>query len=448
MLPQEEAREESNTHLSGKSLPTRYQRSPQICHWKYDRKQELSVLMSSCQHLATCGKLAVIRMLLAVLLLTLAVTVTAYGLSPLDVHASSQGNDYPAPPVLATSAYLLDANTGAALYTSNPFMHIPMLSTTKLMTALVAVQIGDVNQSMLVNDAIANQISQIAPYSTMMGIKRGETYTLKDLLYGMLLVSGNDAAVVIANQLGGSQQKFVDKMNQKAVQLGLHDTHYMNSHGLLAAGQFSCAHDLAILAKYSLSVPLIHTISSTKEYDIPKNNNHDEHKLANVNQFLWWYPGADGGKTGWDAATNFVQVSSAVRDNRHLIGVVMHTVDWWTDMRDLMNWGFNTFNWVSPRNTYNASNPIPFAADWHYFNKDKQERTIPTPDHGRYYIYTGYSISGVIMDYFDKNGGLNTFGYPTSQAKVLTVPAVTLVYQQFEHGTVYCNQQTKQCSEV
>jgi len=275
MLPQEEAREESNIHLSEKSLPMQYQRSPQICHWKYNRKQELSVLVSSCQHLMTCGRLAVMRMLLAVMLLALAVTATMYGLSPLDVHASSQSNDYPAPPVLATSAYLLDAGTGAALYTSNPLMHLPMLSTTKLMTALVAVQIGDVNQSILVNDAIANEISQIAPYSSLMGIKRGETYTLKDLLYGMLLVSGNDAAVVIAKQLGGGgQQKFIDKMNQKAVQLGLHDTHYMNSHGLLAAGQFSCAHDLAMLAKYSLSVPLIHTISSTKEYDIPKNNNH------------------------------------------------------------------------------------------------------------------------------------------------------------------------------
>lgn len=93
-------------------------------------------------------------------------------------------------------------------------MHLPMLSTTKLMTALVAVQIGDPNQSILVNDAMANNIDQIAPYSSMMGIKRGETYTLKDLLYGMLLASGNDAAIVIANQLGGgNQQNFVDQMN-------------------------------------------------------------------------------------------------------------------------------------------------------------------------------------------------------------------------------------------
>lgn len=232
------------------------------------------------------------------------------------------------------------------------------------------------------------------------------------------------------------------------MQLGLQDTHYVNAHGLLAAGQFSCAHDLAILANYSLSMPLIHTISSTKEYDIPKSNNHNEHKLTNVNQFLWWYPGVDGGKTGWDAATNFVQVISAVRNNRHLIGVVMHTVDWWTDMRNLMNWGFNTFDWVSPRDSYNAGNPIPFAADWHYFNNDKKERTIAAVNQGRYYISTGYSISGLIMDYFDKNGGLNTFGHPNSRANVLTGPTVSLSYQQFEHGLIYCNSQMKQCSKI
>jgi D-alanyl-D-alanine carboxypeptidase len=278
-----------------------------------------------------------------------------------------------------------------------------------------------------------------------MGIKKGEIYTLKDLLYGMLLVSGNDAAVAIADQLGGgNQQNFVDKMNQEAVKLGLLDTHYVNPHGLLATGQFSSARDLALLAKFSLKVPLIHTISSTREYDISKNNMHDAHDMLNTNQFLWWYPGVDGGKTGWDTGTNFVQVISSIRNHRHLIGVVMHSVDWWTDMRDLMNWGFNTFDWISPHDV-NASEPIPYAADWHYFDKDKKETTIPTSDQGRYYIYTGYSISGLIMAYFDTNGGLKTFGFPISQAKKLSE---SLLLQQFEHGIIRCDQNTKQCTKT
>lgn len=356
-----------------------------------------------------------------------------------------QQNDHPAPPVLATSAYLLDTDTGTTLYASNPSMHLPMLSTTKLMTALVAMQVGDPNQSILITDTIANDINQLAADSSLMGIKRGETYTLKDLLYGMLLVSGNDAAVAIADQLGGgNQQNFVDQMNREAVKLGLLDTHYVNPHGLLAAGQFSSAHDLALLAKASLNVPLIHTISSTREYDIPKSNMHNQHDMFNENQFLWWYPGVDGGKQGWDAGTDFVQVISCIHNHHHLIGVVMHTVNWWTDMRDLMNWGFNTFDWISPHDA-SAHEPIPYAADWHYFNNDKKETTIPIPNQGRYYIYTGYNISGLIMAYFDANGSLNTFGFPISQAENLNN---SVLVQQFEHSVIRCDQKTKKCTKT
>jgi D-alanyl-D-alanine carboxypeptidase len=225
--------------------------------------------------------------MLTVVLLILAGTTTFHQFSPknaqeqtnnpLILHGTTidkshqfaivqQQNDHPAPPVLASSAYLLDADTGAMLYASNSSIRQPMLSTTKLMTALVATQIGDPNQSILINDTITNDINQLSADSSLMGIKKGEIYTLKDLLYGMLLVSGNDAAVAIADQLGGgNQQSFVEKMNQEAVKLGLPDTHYVNPHGLLATGQFSSAHDLALLAKSSLNVPLIHLISSTRE---------------------------------------------------------------------------------------------------------------------------------------------------------------------------------------
>jgi len=439
-------------------------------HQQRRKKQRLPLMASFQQFtprrkLITAGGLA-----LTMVLLILVVTTTSHQLSAKDtqeqinsranntiilhnagtdnsrqIAITQQQDGHPAPPVLATSAYLLDADTGATLYASNPSMHLPMFSTTKLMTALVATQIGDPNQNILINDTITNDINQLTADSSLMGIKKGETYTLNDLLYGMLLVSGNDAAVAIADQLGGgNQQNFVNKMNQEAVKLGLLDTHYMNPHGLPTTGQFSSAHDLALLAKYSLNVPLIHTISGTKEYDIAKNNMHDEHQMLNANQFLWWYPGVDGGKPGWDDASDFIQVISCVRNHRHLIGAVIHTVDWWTDMRDLMNWGFNTFDWISPHDA-SANTPIPYAADWHYFAKDKKETTIPTADKGRYYIYTGYSISSPIMAYFDANGGLKTFGYPTSQAQKLSDSVIS---QQFERSTIRCDQKTKQCTKT
>ncbi len=345
--------------------------------------------------------------------------------------------DHPSPPVLAQAAYLLDADSGATLYAHNPFMHLPVLSTTKMMTALIAAEKGDPNQSITINDSIANDIGQLSADSSLMGIKKGETYTLKELLYGLMLVSGNDAAVVIADQLAGSQLKFVEEMNARAAQISLQDTHFMNPHGLLETGHYSSAHDLAVLGKYSLSNPLLHEIATTRQYTIPANNHHPEHVMENGNQFVWWYPGADVSKQGWDGGSDFVQVVSAVRNNHRLIGVVIHTVNWWTDMRDLMNWGFNTYDWVSPRDVSNSAE-IPYSAAWNSFASDKKENTIPTADQGRYYIYTGYSVSSPVLSYFDGNGGLGSLGYPLGQAKALSS---TRLSQRFEHTTIQCDKQ-------
>ncbi|HEV2659099.1 MAG TPA: serine hydrolase, partial [Ktedonobacteraceae bacterium] len=350
--------------------------------------------------------------------------------------------DHPAPPVLATSAYLLDADTGATLYASNPTMHLPMMSTTKLMTAVLAVEKGNPDQKITINDAISNDINQLSADSSVMGIKKGETYTLRDLLYGLLLMSGNDAAIAIADSISGNLPAFVALMNQRANQLGMHNTHYMNPHGLLDPNHYSSAHDLALIGKFSMGIPLIHQISGTRNYTITKSADHPEHAMFNGDQFLWWYPGVDGGKPGWDGAQNFVQVISCTRNHHHLIGVTMHTSDWWTDMRDLMNWGFDTFQWVSPRITDQASG-VPYDTDWNYFSRDQQSNTLPTADHGRYYIFTGYSISGATLTYFDKNGGLQKFGYPTSLSKTVTS---TTLKQQFEHAAIQCDLISQHCS--
>ncbi|MBV9232212.1 MAG: D-alanyl-D-alanine carboxypeptidase [Chloroflexi bacterium] len=363
---------------------------------------------------------------------------------PHEIVITPSDTDHPAPPVLATSAYLLDADTGATLYAHNPFTHLPMLSTTKLMTALLAAEQGNPDQTITINDAIANDLNQLSADSSLMGIKKGETYTLRDLLYGLMLVSGNDAAIAIADTIGGNLPNFVAKMNQRANQLGLYDTHYMNPHGLLTTGHFSSAHDLAVLGKYSLGNPLIHQISGTETYHITQSANHADHYLINGNQFLWWYPGVDAGKPGWDGATDFVQVISVTRNHHHLIGVTMNTSDWWTDMRNLMNWGFDTFDWISPYDV-DLQHPIPYDNQWNYFTRDKKENTIPTADNGRYYIYTGYSVSGLILAYFDKNGGLTKFGYPTAEPQAASNPTFS---QQFQHGTIQCDPGTKVCQTV
>lgn len=368
-----------------------------------------------------------------------------HGGDPHELVITPQDTDHPPPPVNATSAYLLDADTGATLYAQNPFMHLPMMSTTKLMTAVLVVEKGNLDQQITITSAMAQDISHLSADSTVVGIKKGETYTLRELLYGLLLKSGNDAAVVIADALAGNLPNFVAEMNQRAKQLGLNDTHYMNPHGLLATGHYSSAHDLAILGQYSMNIPVIHRISGTQVYIIPQGGNHQATPLINGNQFLFWYPGVDGGKPGFDGAANFVQVISCTRNHHHLIGVTMHTNNWWTDMRDLMNWGFDNFKWVSPHDVDSPQNPIPFDTLWNYFASDKKENTIATGDGGRYYIYTGFSISGPIMAYYDKGGGLKQFGYPISMS---SVSSSALASQRFEKATIQCDLVTKQCSTV
>ena len=363
---------------------------------------------------------------------------------PHELLIAPQDTDHPPPPVAATSAYLLDADTGATLYAYNPFMHLPMLSTTKLMTAVLAVEQGNLDQKITITPAIDHDVSQLSADSTLFGIKKGETYSLRDMLYGLLLKSGNDAAVAIADTLGGNLTHFVAEMNQRAQQLGLYDTHYVNPHGLLASGQYSSAHDLAILGQYSMNIPVIHQISGTQYYLIPKGGNHPEIPLINGNQFLFWYPGVDGGKPGFDGSSYF-QVISCTRNHHHLIGVVMHTNNWWTDMRDLLNWGFDNFTWVSPHDVDSAKNPIPFDYLWNYFASDKKENTVPIADGGRYYIYTGFSVSWPILDYYDKNGGLKQFGYPIS---LRMVSSSAVISQRFEKGTIQCDPTTRQCRSV
>ena len=364
--------------------------------------------------------------------------------NPYELIIAPEDTDHPPPPVNATSAYLLDADTGAILYAHNPFMHLPMMSTTKLMTAILAVQQGKLDQPITITAAMANDISQLSADSTLFGLKKGETYTLRDLLYGLLLKSGNDAAIAIADALGGNQQRFVAEMNQKALQLGLNDTHYMNPHGLLQAGHYSSAHDLAMLGRYSFNIPIIRQISGTEAYDIPKTSQHPDHPLLNGNQFLFWYPGVDAGKPGYDGASNFVQVISVTRNHHHLIGVTMHTNNWWTDMRDLMNWGLDNFTWISPHDVDSVQNPIPYDYLWNYFASDKKDSTITTTD-GRYYIYTGYTISDPILSYFDHSGGLTQFGYPIG---LQIAASSTAISQRFEKSTIQCNLATNQCSTV
>lgn len=365
--------------------------------------------------------------------------------NPHELVIVPPNTDHPAPPVLATSAYLLDTSGETTLYAQNPYLHLPMLSTTKLMTASLAVETGNLDKEITITPAMEQDISQLSADSALFGVKLGETYTLRDLLYGLLYVSGNDAALVIADALAGSMPNFVAEMNQKAQELGLRDTHFVNPHGLLNAGQYSCARDLAVLGQYSLSIPALQQISDGRSYQIAAGGNHGVRMVLNENQFLWWYPGVTGGKTGFDGVSDFVQVMQVTRNGRHMIGVVMHTDNWWTDMRNMMDYGSGDYTWNSPHDVEQAGQPIPYDNLWNYFAKDTQNVSVPTANNGLYYTYSGYSIAGPILVYFNQQGGLKTFGFPI---KMPLPSGATLMTQQFQHGAILCDLSKNQCRTV
>jgi D-alanyl-D-alanine carboxypeptidase len=343
------------------------------------------------------------------------------------------------PPVLwAESAFLMDETTGAVLYGKNPNEELPMASTTKLMTAVVALAHADPSMTITITPDAAST------FCTCLGLHAGERYSLHDLLYGMLMISGNDAAEAIADGVGGSPTTFVKWMNDTAVALGLTHTHYNNPHGLDDPQHYSSARDLAVLGRYALSIPLIHQITQTRYYTIPATSTHPRHDLVNQHQDLWWYPGADGGKPGWTPAAQFVDILSAVRNGHRLIAVVMHSEnDWVTDIRDLLNWGFNDFTWISPHDILQKQF-IPFADAYQDFVWDVPSRMI-TDGERLYSVATGYSVSGPFLTYFNAQGGEASFGLPEGMPVPTAQGSLT---QRFDKSGITCHVATGNCQTV
>ncbi|HEX8731039.1 MAG TPA: D-alanyl-D-alanine carboxypeptidase family protein [Ktedonobacterales bacterium] len=248
------------------------------------------------------------------------------------------------PSVVAHAAFLFDADTGEILYSKNADEELPQASCTKIMTAMVAVEHGDLDQMITVG---ADARALVNSDSSYMGLSVGEKLTLRDLLYGLLLPSGNDAAVAIADGIAGSVPAFVALMNQKAAQLGLTRTHFENPHGLDAPGHYTTARDLAALAADAMRVPVIEQMTSTHSYNIPATATHKAYHLLTGNDLLTGsraaYPGAIGVKPGYTGPAGYTMAFAAIRSGHLLVGSVLHDPSWQVrivDMHTLLDWGF------------------------------------------------------------------------------------------------------------
>lgn len=246
----------------------------------------------------------------------------------------------PPPAITAKAAVVVDGDTGQILYQRNANLRLPQASTTKLMTALVAAEQGQLGHLV----TIASGSAEIGGSS--MYLETGEKLSLEQLLYGLLLVSGNDAADAIANSVGGSTSEFVGRMNARATALGMADTHYANPHGLPDTNHFSSALDMAVLGRTALANTTVARIAGTRLAHLPGNGRtkHVQRTLVNHNKLLGWFPGAWGGKTGYTNAAGRCFIGSARRDGRYVVEAILDSPKLWQDAAALLNYGLDAYS--------------------------------------------------------------------------------------------------------
>lgn len=263
------------------------------------------------------------------------------------------------PPALRGEAILLmDAHTGQVLYDQNGSKRLYPASTTKLLTALVAVERGKLDQIIRVSRSAVDK----GPDSATCSISEGDEEPLEYLLYGLLLRSGNDCADAIAEGVaGGDTQQFVSWMNETARELGATHSHFVNPHGLHDPNHYTTAEDLARIARAALSNPIIVRIAATQSFDWPgKEQNGTYYNL--LNDFFQLYPDFKAGKTGFTEEAGFTLAALAERGEQALIGVTMGYENKATeleDMRQLFEFGFSAFHVVDAVTEGSAWGEVP-----------------------------------------------------------------------------------------
>lgn len=237
------------------------------------------------------------------------------------------------PPVSAQAALVVDLDADQTLYSLRPDDKLPPASTVKIMTALVTLQRANLD------DVVQVSARSAGTEGSRMGLTQGERLTVKDLLYGLLLPSGNDAAVALAEHVAGDEAAFVGLMNDTASVLGMQGTHFTSPHGLGDPGETISATDLVSVTRSALTYPIFSEIVATPAADVAG------HKLVNTNQLLTTFAGADGVKTGTTDEAGECLVASATRDGHRMLVVLLGSQDRYGEASALMNWANQGWQW-------------------------------------------------------------------------------------------------------
>ena len=264
--------------------------------------------------------------------------------------ATAFAQNVPPPAIAAKSWLLLDVNSGQVLASQEPTQRVEPASLTKIMTAYLAfAAIRDKKLTMEQMVNVSVRAWKVDPSSSKMFIDPATPVSVSDLLYGLMVQSGNDAAVALAEAVAGSEDTFVVLMNREAQRMGLKDTHFANPHGLPSKDNYSTAQDLSTLAAHVIAdYPELYKIDSVKSFT------YNKIKQPNRNRLLWLDPSVDGMKTGHTEGAGYCMIASAHRPNgtsgeRRLISVVMGTASdqlRTAESQKLLNWGFQNFETV------------------------------------------------------------------------------------------------------
>lgn len=242
------------------------------------------------------------------------------------------------PPITAQAAVVIDADSGEILWGLNEHERRAPASTTKIMTGILAVEHGDLDRVVTAEVDASQMVG-----SSVMGLRPGVQISMRDLLFGLMLPSGNDAAIELARAVDGDIGAFVDRMNRKAAELGLRDTHFMNPHGLDKRDHFSSAYDLAMFGRYAMGNDVFRQVAGARQWRLSPPSDYD---LSNGNSLLNPEAGVDGIKIGWTGRAGWTFVASSVRDGHRVIATVLNSQDRNADAGALLDWAYASHDWI------------------------------------------------------------------------------------------------------
>lgn len=324
-------------------------------------------------------------------------------------EVSADQNSVPVPETSAYACALIDANSGSLIFSKEADTRLPMASTTKIMTAIIAIENSDLEKQVEVTAESAG-IEGSSIY-----LAQGEILTMRELLYGLMLESGNDAATAIAISISGSTDKFTELMNLKAAELGLVNTHFDNPHGLSSDTHYTTAAELAKITAYALKNDIFRQIVATDKYVIAERDNCRARYFSNHNKLLRRLDICDGVKTGYTLSSGRCLVTSASTDSGRFIAVTLNDRNDWKDHEAMLNFAVDNFESIKIAEKGELKYSVPssgfLSQNFIVSNDDDIYITVPknscdmisiSVQINKYYDIEGQKAGSVIINTGDK----------------------------------------------